>query len=257
MIKTPPKETTGGYLAKGQQSHVKLSRHIEHCRTLRYKQMASCVVKLALNNGVRFVALEDLQSYKTSIKQERHENRRLGQWAMGKTKDFLEVLNKPHGLHLMFRNAAFTSQRCCRCGAFGVRYNEKIEPDKQSPDTLWRKKPTVQAGGDWFVCSNPQCTGITHKQREKHAEPRYRLQADMNAAYNIGYRAWSKFALAPFSTQKGTMGGYWGQRPTDATERKTVEKETAEALQKWLEKHYANVPPQPKKQAKPLKAEEA
>ena len=67
-IKTPPKETTGGYLAKGQQSHVKLSRHIEHCRTLRYKQMASCVVKLALNNGVRFVALEDLQSYKTSIK---------------------------------------------------------------------------------------------------------------------------------------------------------------------------------------------
>ena len=169
------------------------------------------------------VVIENLRSYKFADMQPRRENRALMSWSAGKVRKYLEEACQLHGLHLREVMPNYTSRQCSRTGLPGVRcddvpidafltapwWNMAVnaatkrlqENGADSLDRLlvalrekWstasdqdrRRQRTLRlprAGGDLFVAAPPNGVA-TAKDRRCGA-----LQADLNAAANIGLRA--------------------------------------------------------------------
>ena len=169
------------------------------------------------------VVIESLSHYRPDQLRTRRENRQLMQWSSGKVRKFLAEACQLHGLHLREVPPAHTSRQDSRTGAPGLRGvdvplrdflrdggywareagrlrrkkaahrkpGEKLLLDtfdhwsarRRSPDDEDQRRlrhgaiRLLQEGGDLFVSADP-------------ASPAARgLQADLNAAANIGLRA--------------------------------------------------------------------
>lgn len=169
------------------------------------------------------VVIENLTNYRPDQLQTRRENRQLMQWSSSKVRKFLEDGCELNGLHLREVSAAYTSRQDSRTGAPGRRCSDvslrdflretgywqreverirgKQAGERSPKETLvvetfdhWRRVeagPTqdqlkrlaagsirlIRDGGDIFVSASavsPSAKG---------------LQADLNAAANIGLRA--------------------------------------------------------------------
>ncbi len=169
------------------------------------------------------VVIESLRNYRPDELQTRRENRALMNWSAGKVRKYLEEACQLHGLHLREVMPNYTSRQCSRTGLPGLRcddvpidefltapwWNKAVnaaakrlqengtdsldrllvalrekwsgatESDKCSQRTL--RLP--RAGGDLFVAAPPN-GAATAGDRHRGA-----LQADLNAAANIGLRA--------------------------------------------------------------------
>jgi IS605 OrfB family transposase len=169
------------------------------------------------------VVIEDLSNYRPDQLQTRRENRQLMQWSSSKVRKCLEEGCQLNSLHLREVSAAYTSRQDSRTGAPGQRCSDvslrdflreggywereaeriraKLARERSAKDALvleifdqWRRirnKPSpdqskrlatgsirlIRDGGDIFVSSgacSPSSRG---------------LQADLNAAANIGLKA--------------------------------------------------------------------
>lgn len=162
------------------------------------------------------IVIEDLTHYRPDETRTRRENRQLMTWSSSKVKKYLAEACQLHGLHLREVSASYTSRQDSRSGAPGIRCQDvPIKEFIQSPfwrkqvaqaerkqaegkgdsrerflcdlNVMWKDKAVVDwkkagvirvpvRGGEIFVSADP-------------ASPAAKgLQADLNAAANIGLR---------------------------------------------------------------------
>lgn len=169
------------------------------------------------------VVIENLRNYRPDELQTRRENKQLMSWSSGKVRKYLEEACQLHGLHLREVMPNYTSRQCSRTGLPGMRCVDvpvndflnsrywtrvvsaaKKRLDDSGTDTLdlmlcdlhtkWSSSSASEGarsgtvripkqGGDLFVAAPP--SGATPvKTRCRGA-----VQADLNAAANVGLRA--------------------------------------------------------------------
>lgn len=163
------------------------------------------------------VVIEDLTHYRPEETRTRRENRQLMSWSSSKIKKYLAEACQLHGLHLREVSASYTSRQDSRTGAPGIRCQDvPVDEFMQSP--FWRKqvkqaeaKQSENKGDarERFLCDlNAMWKNKTVADWEKagvirvplnggevfvSADPvspaAKGLQADLNAAANIGLRA--------------------------------------------------------------------
>lgn len=163
------------------------------------------------------IIIEDLTNYRPEETRTRRENRQLMTWSSSKVKKYLAEACQLHGLHLREVSAGYTSRQDSRTGAPGIRCQDvPIKEFIQSP--FWRKQvkqaeaKQAENKGDArerFLCHlNAMWKDKTVTDWEKariirvplkcgdvfvSADPvspaAKGLQADLNAAANIGLRA--------------------------------------------------------------------
>jgi len=169
------------------------------------------------------IVIESLRNYRPDELQTRRENRALMNWSAGKVRKYLEEACQLHGLHLREVMPNYTSRQCSRTGLPGLRCDD-VPIDEFLTAPWWNKAVNAaakrlqengndsldrllvalrenrsgattdsdkcsqrtlrlpRAGGDLFVAAPP--SGDATKGRHRGA-----LQADLNAAANIGLRA--------------------------------------------------------------------
>lgn len=163
------------------------------------------------------VVIENLTHYRPEETRTRRENRQLMTWSSSKIKKYLAEACQLHGLHLREVQAGYTSRQDSRTGAPGVRCQDLLVGEfMRSP--FWTKqvkqveKKQSENKGDArerFLCDlNAKWKGKSEADWEKAgvvrvplrggeifvsgdpASPAAKgLQADLNAAANIGLRA--------------------------------------------------------------------
>jgi len=159
---------------------------------------------------VHAVVIEDLEFYRPEVSRTRRENRGLMSWSARELAKRLGDACALHGLLLLQVRPNYTSRFCSRCGAPGAR-GHRLKPSQLAHDWYWSRqtakaktaKPEERTalhrrlleldaapaskkevevflprqGGPLFCCSNKDC------------RVQCGLQADLNAAANIGLRA--------------------------------------------------------------------
>lgn len=222
---------------------------MERLREQRIKQTASRIVEAALGFGrhkgtgarpvtrkdepCHAIVIENLRNYRPDELQTRRENKALMNWASAKVRKYLSEGCQLHGLHWREVSPNYTSRQCSRTGLPGARCDDvtvkefmtapwmqkAVQQAKEKGDTVskllvnlaeywmgnqaqWKPSgtpaPTVRIprkGGDLFVSTKGQV-----------------VQADLNAAANIGLRAlldpdWTgRWWYVACSTKDGTPG---------------------------------------------------
>jgi IS605 OrfB family transposase len=183
------------------------------------------------------VVIENLTNYRPDELQTRRENRRLMDWSSSKVRKYLFEACQLHGLHLREVQAGYTSRQDSRTGAPGIRCTDVSVTDFMSKP-WWRrqvdiaKEKTGHGKGDareqyltdldakWSVASDaerksapplrmPVQGGELFVSADPHSPSAKGLQADLNAAANIGLKAlldpdWpGKWWYVPCSTKDG------------------------------------------------------
>jgi len=163
------------------------------------------------------IVIEDLTNYRPEETRTRRENRQLMSWASSKVKKYLSEACQLHGLHLREVSAGYTSRQDSRTGAPGIRCQDvPIMEFMRSP--FWRKqvaqaeKKQAENKGDsreLFLCDLnvmwkdkavaawekagvarvPLKGGEIFVSADPASPAAKGLQADLNAAANIGLRA--------------------------------------------------------------------
>jgi len=171
------------------------------------------------------VVIENLRNYRPDELLTRRENKALMTWSAGKVRKYLEEACQLHGLHLREVMPNYTSRQCSRTGQPGIRCTDIPINEHGAPDAFWWPKALAAAkkrtgedgkgdtesrfivaldkhltdlksankplpkfvrlprnGGDLFVAATPQNGSPLRGGRVA-------LQADLNAAANIGLRA--------------------------------------------------------------------
>jgi|GEM_PF-474606 len=173
------------------------------------------------------VVIESLRNYRPDELQTRRENKALMEWSSGKVRKYLEEACQLHGLHLREVQPNYTSRQCSRTGLPGIRcVDVPVDPKTGEVKAYWWKKTLASArkkiaegkrdsearflialadhlaelkakgkrlpqtvrvprkGGDLFLAAPPdEAHGLANRATSKA------LQADLNAAANIGLRA--------------------------------------------------------------------
>lgn len=164
------------------------------------------------------VVIEDLTHYRPDETRTRRENRQLMAWSSSKVKKHLSEACQLYGLHLREVSASYTSRQDSRTGAPGVRCQDvPVKEFMQSPFCRMQvkqaeKKQAEGKGGDArerFLCDlNAMWKDKTANDWKKAGAVRIPLkggelfvsadpaspaakglQADLNAAANIGLKA--------------------------------------------------------------------
>ncbi|MGC8731184.1 MAG: type V CRISPR-associated protein Cas12b, partial [Halothiobacillaceae bacterium] len=163
------------------------------------------------------IVIEDLTHYRPEETRTRRENRQLMTWSSSKVKKYLTEACQLHGLHLREVSASYTSRQDSRTGAPGIRCQDvPVREFMRSP--FWRKQvkqaEAKQAGNkgdarerflcklnamwkdkavaDWGmagVVRVPLRGGEIFVSASQDSQGVKSLQADLNAAANIGLRA--------------------------------------------------------------------
>ncbi len=151
---------------------IKLAKGKENrwIRDLNHK-ISLAIVKKALVVNKPVIVMEQLKHIRRKIKFSRKMNRLLHSWSFAQLQSFIEYKAAWNGIPVAYVKADYTSQRCSRCG-----HTEK-----------------ANRNGRNFLCK--ECS--------------YELNADLNAAINIGKR-YKNFA-------SGYMSGAMGDVATPLT----------------------------------------
>lgn len=163
------------------------------------------------------IVIEDLTHYRPEETRTRRENRQLMTWSSSKVKKYLAEACQLHGLHLREVSAGYTSRQDSRTGAPGIRCQDvPVKGFMRSP--FWRKqiaqaeKKQAEGKGDArerFLCDLsaewkgkseadwvkagvirvPARGGEIFVSASRDSQGAKNLQADLNAAANIGLKA--------------------------------------------------------------------
>lgn len=163
------------------------------------------------------VVIENLTHYRPEETRTRRENRQLMTWSSSKIKKYLKEACQLHGLHLCEVTASYTSRQDSRTGAPGIRCQDvAVREFMLSP--FWRKQvkraeaKQAENKGDSrerFLCELnakwknktevewrnagvvriPLRGGAVFVSADRRSPASKGIQADLNAAANIGLRA--------------------------------------------------------------------
>ena len=212
-----------------EQFGQKTLNALENLREQRVKQLASRIVEAALGLGrmqkderkdrkrptvqvdrpCHAIVIENLKNYRPDQTRTRRENRQLMAWSSSKILKYLTELCQLYGLHFREVSAAYTSRQDSRTGAPGIRWpikefmrspfwrkqvapanKNKNERERyiQNLDIKWKEKLEE----DWNtagVARIPLSGGEMFVSADFNSPAAKGLQADLNAAANIGLRA--------------------------------------------------------------------
>jgi len=163
------------------------------------------------------IVIEDLTHYRPEETRTRRENRQIMTWSSSRVKKYLSEACQLHGLHLREVPAGYTSRQDSRTGAPGIRCQdisvkefmrsyfwrkqvknaqEKLAEDKGNSRerylcklaAMWTDKAAVgwEKGGNVRV---PLKGGEIFVSADRRSPAAKGIQADLNAAANIGLRA--------------------------------------------------------------------
>lgn len=211
--------------AEGRKFGDRMLQAMEHMREQRVKQLASRIVEAALGVGSedrqkhwedgtkrprrriddpRFaschaVVIENLTNYRPEETRTRRENRQLMNWSSSKVKKYLSEGCQLHGLHLREISAAYTSRQDSRTGLPGIRCAD-VPMKEFSKARHWRTRVKQAAGKQ-----DAESKFLLEVEKNCHDKTVLRLpvrggdlfvstagpalQADLNAAANVGLRA--------------------------------------------------------------------
>ncbi|MDA8087855.1 MAG: type V CRISPR-associated protein Cas12b [Nitrospiraceae bacterium] len=159
------------------------------------------------------IVIENLTHYRPEETRTRRENRQLMTWSSSKVKKYLSEGCQLHGLHLREVPAGYTSRQDSRTGAPGIRCEDvPVKDFLESP--FWKKEferaeqKHKEKKGDaidkylldlkrrWatesasnFSIRIPRKGGEIFVSADKNSPAAKGLQADLNAAANIGLKA--------------------------------------------------------------------
>lgn len=185
--------------------------------------------KLRVDEPCHAVVIESLRNYRPDDLRTRRENRALMDWSSGKVRNSLEDACQLYGLFLREVSPNYTSRQCSRTGLPGIRCTEvsvdrfRTSPfwrkavksaakrttqgkgteedrffcdieEKYGDNSIVEVSPKMllrvpQKGGDLFVASPAWEQMKPGSDDGKSSGSRRALQADLNAAANIGLRA--------------------------------------------------------------------
>jgi hypothetical protein len=158
------------------------------------------------------VAIENLTHYRPEETRLRRENRALMNWASSKVKKFLAEACQLNGLHLREVTASYTSRQDSRTGAPGIRCQDVSVTAFLKSQSLIRaekKKQNEKDARDKYILDLKKRVEILTDEQKKNSPPvriplksgelfvsadenspaRKGIQADLNAAANIGLKA--------------------------------------------------------------------
>ena len=163
------------------------------------------------------VVIENLTNYRPDETQTRRENRQLMSWASSKVEKYLSEACQLNGLHLRSVSAGYTSRQDSRTGAPGSRCCDVSVKDFQKKP-WWRKSvetakqknkegkgseldrylesldeqcaaEVATASSSMTTLRIPKNGGDLFVSADQHSPAAKGLQADLNAAANIGLKA--------------------------------------------------------------------
>jgi len=205
------------------------------------------------------IVIENLTNYRPEETRTRRENRQLMRWSAGKVKKYLSELCQLHGLHLREVGAEYTSRQDSRTGAPGIRCQDvPVREFMRSP--FWRKQVAqaekklekgeggarerllCELNANWKDSSEkelkeagvirvPLNSGEIFVSADAKSPAAKGLQADLNAAANIGLRA----LLDP------DWPGAWWYVPCDAKTMKPSKEEASGSAAVDMEKPLVQV----------------
>jgi len=176
------------------------------------KGRASERPRSAVDDSCHAVVIESLTYYRPDELHTRRENRQLMQWSSAKVQKHLKEGCQLYGLHLREVSASYTSRQCSRTGLPGVRCDD-VPTEKFLNASWWKEDiflvdladrlknlqedkkqlpPTVRVpreGGDLFVAAPPRNFVCGKAEADLDRATKRAVQADLNAAANIGLRA--------------------------------------------------------------------
>ncbi len=157
------------------------------------------------------VIIENLTHYRPEETRTRRENRQLMTWSSSKVKKYLSEGCHLHGLHLREVQAGYTSRQDSRTGAPGIRCDDvPVREFLESP--FWKKEVKSAGSKDdarskYLIALCEKASGMTEEEKKKtslriprkggeifvsadeNSPASKGLQADLNAAANIGLKA--------------------------------------------------------------------
>jgi len=254
--------------AKGYKFGNRTLQAMERMREQRVKQIASRIVEAALGVGrmsrtkgrdrkrpqsqvdalCHAIVIENLRNYRPEEVQTRRENKALMNWSAGKVRKYLEEGCQLHGLHLREVMPNYTSRQCSRTGRPGVRCQDvAVDAETGEAKAWWWKKAVASAAGKGdeesklLVDLDQRIRAADGERPATVRVPRRggdlfvaaggdgrAIQADLNAAANIGLRA----LLDP------DFIGKWWYVPCDTTTGKPAKDKCAGAACLDLNKPY-------------------
>lgn len=143
------------YFMKRKKQKIPGNREKRIMRDIDHK-ISRKIVDYAYNNGLKIV-VEDLSGIRNQSKKGnglKRVNRVVNSWSFYRLQQFIEYKSKERDIPFVKINPHYTSQECSYCHIIGNRNK------------------------DVFICSNKHCL----KYRQKR-------HADVNAAFNVGYRS--------------------------------------------------------------------
>lgn len=125
LQKIARKQKHSGTPVKGERSNQALWRYIKALDDSVAWQVAAAIVAWAATSGLRVLVFEHLRAYRPErgLSWSRRTNRKRGYWLRGKVLERVRHLALMHGILVVERNPAWTSQVCPRCSRLGERFS--------------------------------------------------------------------------------------------------------------------------------------
>jgi transposase len=125
LQKVARKQRRSGSPVKGERSNRDLWAYIRNLDDSLAWQVAAAIVAWAAGLGLRVLVFEHLRQYrpKRGLSWSRRTNRKRSYWLRGKVLERVRHLALMHGILVVERNPAWTSQACPRCSRLGERFS--------------------------------------------------------------------------------------------------------------------------------------
>lgn len=127
------KKRQRGAPVHNEQHCIKLKSHIRNSKAERARLLSGEVIKLAVKHSCDIVAVEQLDSLRTSLKYDRAKNRSLSRLNTQKFYDHLGWKAYRMGIYVKYVNPFGTSTTCPRCREIAVRVNDTPDGFKYAP----------------------------------------------------------------------------------------------------------------------------
>ncbi|MFI6322386.1 RNA-guided endonuclease InsQ/TnpB family protein [Nonomuraea sp. NPDC050556] len=140
-------------------------------------QISTYVVREAERTG-RGIALEDLQGIRSRVRAHRFQRRTLHSWAFAQQITFTRYKAARAGVPFILVDAAYTSQRCPRCG-YVSRKNRPVRARfvcigcglAGHADHIAALNIAQRGVEGWGTVNSPHATGLPSARRDRESKP--------------------------------------------------------------------------------------
>ena len=125
LQKVARRQRRSGRPIKGERSNAGLWRYIAGLDAAVAWRVAAAIVAWAVPAGLQVLVFEHLRAYRPErgLSWSRRTNRKRAYWLRGRVLAHVKHLARCHGILVVERNSAWTSQACPHCNHLGERFS--------------------------------------------------------------------------------------------------------------------------------------